>query len=93
MKRARMHLIGVWLPLNYTLNCLSTFVDTLLFTAYPVLRTLPIHGIAKFQYIGIYSGAFLRVNDGLLLNIIVFTLDFPISQQRKIPVLWNFAMA
>ena len=92
MKRARVHLIGVWLPLNYTLNCLSAFVDTLLFTACPVLWTLPIQDSAKFRYYGSFNGAILRVKDRLLLNIIVFTLDFSISQQRKIPVLWNFAL-
>ena len=69
---------------------LSGFVDTLLFTVCPVLWTLPIQCSAKFHNIGISDNAILSVKDRLLLNITVFTLNFPISLQHKIPVLWNF---
>ena len=56
----------------------------------PVLWTLPIQCSAKFHNIGISNNAILSVKDRLLLNILVFTLNFPISQQRKIPEYWNF---
>ena len=45
---------------------------------------------AKFHNTGIFNDAFLRVNNGLLPNILVFTLNFSIRRQLKIPVLWNF---
>ena len=68
---------------------LSTFVDTALFTVCPILRTFSIHGNAKFQYIGICNGAVLRVNNGLLPNIIAFTLNFSLCSRCIIPVYWN----
>ena len=77
----------LWTPRFY---CLSDFVDTLLFTFCPVLWTLPIQGNAKFQYIGIFNDAFLRVNNGLFTNILVFTLKISFCSCRKIPVYWNF---
>ena len=45
---------------------------------------------AKFHNTGIFNDAFLRVNNGLLPNILDFTLIFSIRRQRKIPVYWNF---
>ena len=45
---------------------------------------------AKFHNTGIFNDAFLRVNNGLLPNILVFTLNFSIRRQLKIPVYWNF---
>ena len=69
---------------------LSTFVDTALFTVCPILRTFSIHGNAKFQNIGIFNGAVLRVNNGLLPNIIAFTLNFSLCSRCIIPVYWNF---
>ena len=77
----------LWTPRFYRL---SGFVDTLLFTVCPVLWTLPIQCSAKFHNIGISNNAILSVKDRLLLNIRVFTPNFPISQQRKIPEYWNF---
>ena len=44
----------------------------------------------KFHNTGIFNDAFLRVNNGLLPNILVFTLNFSIRRQLKIPVYWNF---
>ena len=77
----------LWTPRFYYL---SGFVDTALFTVCPVLWTLPIQCSAKFHNIGISDNAILSVKDRLLLNILVFTPNFPISQQRKIPEYWNF---
>ena len=87
----------LWTPRFYRL---STFVDTALlpsvhfcghraFTVCPILRTFSIHGNAKFQYIGICNGAVLRVNNGLLPNIIAFTLNFSLCSRCIIPVYWN----
>ena len=83
---------------------LSTFVDTALlpsvhfcghraFTVCPVLRTLPIQDNAKFRYYGIFNGATLGVNDGLLPNILVFTPNFSIRRQSEIPEYRDFYSA
>ena len=45
---------------------------------------------AKFQNIGIFNDAILCVNNGLLPNILVFTLNFSLCSRCKIPVYWNF---
>ena len=76
----------LWTPRFYRL---SGFVDTALFTVCPILRTFSIHGNAKFQYIGIFNGSVLRVNNGLLPNIIAFTLNFSLCSRCIIPVYWN----
>ena len=71
------------------MRCPHFLADAYAFPNRPVLRTSHIHS-AKFQYYGISNNTILSVKDRLLLNIIVFTPNFPISQLRKIPVLWNF---
>ena len=55
------------------------------FTICPLLWALSIHGNSKFQHIGIFNDAFLRVNNGFLPNILAFTLNFSIRRQSEIP--------
>ena len=81
----------LWTPCFYRL---STFVDTPLlpsvrFCGHPAFYCLS--GFAgtfpsrqrKFQYTGIFNDAFLCVNDGLLPNILAFTLDFLSAGKAK----------
>ena len=58
----------LWTPRFYRL---SGFVDT-----FPSRQL-------KFQYTGIFNDAFLCVNDGLLPNILAFTLDFLSAGKAK----------
>ena len=71
------------------MRCPHFLADACSFPNRPVLRTSHIRS-AKFQYYGISNNTILSAKNRLLLNILVFTLNFPISQLRKIPVLWNF---
>ena len=73
--------------------CLSGFAGTALLLPVRFCGHFPFAGNSKFHNTGIFNDAFLRANDGLLPNILVFTLNFSLCSRREIPVYWNFYRA